>query len=64
MTLEQYLRQEFARSGVIDFRLRATVGPAGVSFYLHPLGKDGDTRDYVVDGNVLAPDPRVTRSDG
>jgi hypothetical protein len=64
MTFEEYLRQELARSGAIDFRFRATVNADGsVSFYVHPLGKDGDTRDFIVSGNTLTTDPRVPRID-
>lgn len=63
MTLEEYLRAEWQRSGAIDFRIRATVSGAGLSFYIHPIGKDGDTRDFVVDGNTLSPDPRIQHAD-
>lgn len=62
MTLEQYLKAEFARSGAIDFAIRANVQGEHVTFYIHPHGKDGDTRDYEVDGNSLSPDRRVAAS--
>jgi hypothetical protein len=59
-TLEQYLRDEFARSGAIDHSLRAEVGAEGVRFYIHPSGRDGDTRDFLVVGNELRQNPSVT----
>lgn len=54
-TLEQFFR-DAAAVGVIDFSLRATVVDAErVTFYLHPHGKDGETLDFTVTGNVLTP---------
>lgn len=59
-TLEQYLRDAI-NAGSIDHALRCEVRPNGdVKFYIHPHGKDGDTIDYVVEGNSLRPDPGVT----
>ena len=53
-TLEQYLRAEHDR-GAIDFRLRAHVHPDGaVKFYIHPMGRDGLTLDFVVGGNGVS----------
>lgn len=54
-TLEQYLADDIGR-GVIDHHLRASRDADGkVTFYIHPAGVDGDTLDYVVRGNVMAP---------
>lgn len=55
ITLEQYLELS-AQRGVIDHNLRANVGQDGkVTFYIHPRDVDGNTLDYVVRGNELAP---------
>jgi hypothetical protein len=54
-TLEQYLRDELANSGAIDFRIRASVTDNGVAFYIHPADRDGTTADFKVDGNTLRP---------
>ncbi|WP_431860195.1 hypothetical protein [Azospirillum sp.] len=54
-TLEDYFRKA-NEAGVIDFRLRAAAADGcPVSFYIHPLGQDGETQDFDVRGNVLAP---------
>jgi hypothetical protein len=52
-TLEQYLRDELANSGAIDFSIRATVTDKRISFYIHPSNRAGMTIDFVVDGNTL-----------
>lgn len=45
-SFEQYL-YEAVQAGTIDFRLRAAIASRGdVAFYIHPLGKAGETRDY------------------
>ena len=62
-TLEQYLRQEFARSGAIDFSIRAELRGDAVAFYIHPDSRDGDTRSYLVRENLLSRDPQVTYPD-
>ncbi len=62
MTLEEYLRRELAR-GAIDFRIRASADDGTVRFYIHPQGRDGDTRDWVVNGNAVSRDPRISRAD-
>ena len=50
MTFEDYLKIEFAQ-GKIDFSLRFD----GISFYVHPTGKDGNTTpNFVPNGNVLS----------
>lgn len=52
---EQYLVENFDR-GVIDHSIRSHRGPSGkVTFYVHPSGVDGDTLDFVVRDNSLAP---------
>jgi len=64
-TLEQLFRDAH-REGVIDFALRASVTPEGVSFYIHPAQVSGDTLDFRVVDNTLIeggwatdyPDPR------
>lgn len=53
--LEQYLRDELAANGSIDFSLRATVTDKGVSFYIHPTNRSGMTVDFQVVGNILVP---------
>jgi hypothetical protein len=54
-TLEQYLRDELANNGAIDFSIRATVKDKSVSFYIHPSNRAGMTVDFLVDGNTLIP---------
>jgi hypothetical protein len=61
-TLEQYLKDAI-EAGAIDFRIRASVSDGCVSFYIHPLDRDGETRDFQVRGNLTRPDPRVTYGD-
>ncbi len=51
--LEQYLRDELAANGSIDFSLRASVTDNGVSFYIHPANRSGMTVDFKVVGNIL-----------
>lgn len=50
--LEEYLQQE-VEAGKIDFRIRAVSENGNTSFYIHPLGKNGLTLDFVVKGNRL-----------
>jgi hypothetical protein len=52
-TLEQYLRDELACNGSIDFSLRASVATDSVTFYIHPTNRAGMTVDFKVDGNTL-----------
>lgn len=55
MTLEDYIKLEFAE-GKIDHTIRAQVNQNGsVAFYIHPSGKPGRTVDFVVRGNELIP---------
>ncbi|MFP5515469.1 MAG: hypothetical protein ACLGJC_20585 [Alphaproteobacteria bacterium] len=54
-TLEQFLR-DAAATGAIDLRLRVTVTDGQpVTFYVHPLGRDGDTADFAVSGDTVTP---------
>lgn len=60
MTFEEYLRKNFNRenpNAVIDHVLRANVVHGKLSFYIHPQSVDGDTLDFIVDGNALLPKP-------
>lgn len=58
-TLEQYLRDELACNGAVNFSIRATVTDKRVSFYIHPSNRAGMTVDFVVDGNTLRPPGEV-----
>ena len=51
-SLEKYLRDNI-KNGIIEFQLRASEGKNGIEFYIHPDGKDGDTLDFWVEGNLL-----------
>lgn len=52
MTLEDYLRHEYA-GGKIDFSLRVAICDGSpVEIYLHPTGRDGTTTPMLlVEGN-------------
>lgn len=53
--LEAYLRAA-ADSGAIDHSIRVTVeADNSVHFYVHPVGRDGETLDFTVHGNTLFP---------
>ncbi len=54
MTLGRYLDDSLA-AGVIDHAIRTRRTEAGITFYIHPQGRDGKTLDFVVDGNILSP---------
>lgn len=55
-TLEAYLADCLAR-GLIDHALRASLDANGqVKFYLHPMGADGATPMFVIEGNQMRPD--------
>lgn len=62
ITLDKYLRKEMAE-GKIDFAFRAAETEDGhIYFYVHPQGKDGDTRDFYLNEQdqvipVAAPGP-------
>ena len=62
-TLESYFREELADKNtvVLDFALRAQRTPDGdITFYIHPQGKDGKTRDFLVMGEVARNVTRIT----
>lgn len=64
-TLEAYLRDAFdgksTKRQAIDHSIRANVEADGsVTFYIHPSGVAGETLNFVVSGNLLAQDPKVT----
>lgn len=50
--LETYLKENNAKQ-IIDFRLRADVRDGITTFYIHPLGIDGETLDFIVKKNQL-----------
>jgi hypothetical protein len=53
-TLEQYFHENMDRD-VTDFSVRArSFGSGRVGFYIHPDGRDGETLDFMVQGNTLA----------
>lgn len=53
-TLEQYFHENMDRD-VVDFSVRArSFGSGRVGFYIHPDGRDGETLDFMVQGNTLA----------
>lgn len=54
MTLERYFKIN-GKKDIIDFSLRAQVSGGIVNFYIHPIGKDGETLDFYVFGNDLIP---------
>lgn len=47
--------EDLLRSGAPDFRVavQETFDDGGVRVIVHPLGRDGDTLDYVVIGDSL-----------
>ena len=52
LTFEQYLRSQLSQS--IDFKLRVLTNKDGdLVFYIRPDSVDGDTLDFLVDGNAL-----------
>ncbi len=52
-TLEQYIHENMDRD-VVDFAVRVrSYGNGKVGFYIHPEGRDGETLDFVVEGNTL-----------
>lgn len=53
MTLEEYLRNEYAKRGAIDFRIRAFAWGDEVTFYIHAADRDSNTADFIVKGNEL-----------
>ncbi len=53
ITLQDYLKHEMA-DGKTEFRVTAQPEPKGpgVKIYIHPLGKDGESRDFIIDGEL------------
>jgi hypothetical protein len=57
MTFEAYLKQ-YGDRNIQEYRLVATVSPENiVSFYVHPMGRNGDTPIFAVVNNTLTPAP-------
>ena len=58
-TLYKYLKENLLRTdphGVIDHAIRADLRDEDViCFYIHPQDRDGETLDFVVEGNLLIP---------
>ncbi len=52
--LETFLAREM-REGRSEFRVVAMHTARGIEFYLHPIGRSGDTRDFGVKVNTLEP---------
>jgi hypothetical protein len=55
LSFYEYLKQMWARHGaIVEHRLVAHYHDDGsITFYIHPLNKDGITPDYQVIGNQL-----------
>jgi hypothetical protein len=61
--LEVFLRENIAK-GHCEFRLVAqNRDEYNTTFYIHCLGHDSDTLDFIIDENILSPDPNVTREE-
>lgn len=60
MTLEEYFRKNSDKTP--DHIVRCSVIGDDVTFYIHPHGHDGDTEDFLVKGNNLSPDPKITKN--
>lgn len=66
VTLEEYINSEIP-NGYGEFRLVANRNPdKTLKFYLHPLNRDGETRDFAVNGDevvcitrIAVPQPRA-----
>ena len=61
-TLQDYLTKEGNEGMKTEFRLVASKQRSDkvVTIYIHPLGKDGQSLDFEIDGNTLrciTPDP-------
>jgi hypothetical protein len=69
MTLQDYLTDE-ANSGMkTEFRIVASKERSDrvQTIYIHPLGKDGRSLDFEIDGNTLhciTPDPATVPAGG
>jgi hypothetical protein len=54
-SLEDYMRCNLDRNA-IDHHLRASIDQKGcVRVYIHPQGVDGDTLDFIIDGDDVIP---------
>ena len=55
VTLQDYFKHELAE-GKTEFRVVAgNFGDdVGVKIYIHPLGKDGESRDFKINGGDVA----------
>ena len=54
LTLEEYLKAEYDRSGAVDHSIRVTFDAEGrARFYVHPRDRDGDTLDFKLKKNAL-----------
>lgn len=51
VTLQDYFSHELSE-GKTEFRIVVSTvsSEAGVKIYIHPLGKDGESRDFIVNG--------------
>ncbi len=54
LTLGRHL-YECHKRNIVDFRLAITERDGVMYFYMHPLGRDGETLDFYVVGNLLIP---------
>ena len=62
-TMEQYLRNGLV-SHIIDYEIRVTISNENrITFYIHPKGKDGETLDFEVKGNILLPNKDIVYSE-
>lgn len=59
-TLEQYLRENLEKI-TIDHILRVIEKDGQITFYIHPMGANGDTLDFVVNGNSLSIDQSIQK---
>ncbi len=53
VSFEEYLSVQMQK-GVYQFRIAPETTPDGVKFLIHPLGVDGETRDFVVVASSIA----------
>lgn len=47
VTFEDYFKHEISE-GKTEFRVVAQSTDEGVKLYIHPLGKNGESRDFIV----------------
>ncbi len=52
ISFEEYLRREFEQ-GKYEFRLVVSRPGEHVKLYIHPLGKDGESRDFEVNETTI-----------